>query len=179
MEGSEKQEMNKNLESNFWSSKNDKLASLPISITFCFILSFHLLFYSFVFLIVHCIYLMVPLLVMSLSGPVINHSWSLILQQLCMFGPSSVLYILTPVFTHNWPISFTHSGWLIDWKFYLILVAHLVKYYFRWPRHLYTIYTHSYYYIYNIYTYYLQTELLKLLKIDIIVFKIESLIKDT
>ncbi len=63
--------------------------------------------------------------------------------------------------------------WLNDWKFYLILVAHLVKYYFRWPSHAYTIYTHSYYYIYNIYTYYLQTKLLKLLKIDIIVFKIE------
>ncbi len=34
-------------------------------------------------------------------------------------------------------------------------------------------------YIYNIYTYYLQTKLLKLLKIDIFVFKIESLLKDT
>ncbi len=34
-------------------------------------------------------------------------------------------------------------------------------------------------YIYNIYTYYLQIKLLKLLKIDIIVIKIESLLKDT
>ncbi len=30
--------------------------------------------------------------------------------------------------------------WLIDWKFYLISVAHLVKYYFRWLSHSYTIY---------------------------------------
>ncbi len=49
--------------------------------------------------------------------------------------------------------------WLIDWKCYLISVAHLVKYYFRWLSHSYTISTHSYYYIYNIYTYYLQITL--------------------
>ncbi len=27
------------------------------------------------------------------------------------------------------------TDWLIDWKCYLIWVAHLVKYYFRWPSH--------------------------------------------
>ncbi len=69
--------------------------------------------------------------------------------------------------------------WLIDWKCYLISVAHLVKYYFRWLNYSYTIYTHSYYYIYNNYTYYLQIKLLKLLKIDIIVIKIEPLLKDS
>ncbi len=72
--------------------------------------------------------------------------------------------------------------WLIDWKFCLIVVAHLVKYNFWWPSQSYTIYTHSYYYnyiIYNIYTYYLQIKLLKLLKHDVIVIKIEPLLKDT
>ncbi len=59
------------------------------------------------------------------------------------------------------PVGFPNLAWLFsyllsfinclnDWKFYLISVAHLVKHYFRWPSHSYTIYTHSYYYIYNI-----------------------------
>ncbi len=68
---------------------------------------------------------------------------------------------------------------LFDWKFYLISVVHLVTYYFRWSSHSYTIYTHSYYYMYNIYTYYFQIKWLKLLKIYIIVIKIESLLKNT
>ncbi len=42
--------------------------------------------------------------------------------------------------------------WLIDWKVYLISVAHSVRYYCWWPSHSYTVYTHSYFYIYNIYT---------------------------
>ncbi len=101
---------------------------------------------------------------------------------------SSVIFL----YIHMWHgCSHTRLSWcskflvhlheLIDWLkiFFIISVAHLVKYYFRWPYQSYTIYTHSYYYIYNIYTYYLQIKLLKLLKIDIIVIKIESLLKDT
>ncbi len=56
---------------------------------------------------------------------------------------------------HRWIWPFAScADWLIDWKFYLISLAHSVKYDFQWPSHSYTIYTHSYYYIYNIYTYY-------------------------
>ncbi len=65
--------------------------------------------------------------------------------------------------------------WLIDWKFYLISVARLVKYYFRWPSHSYAIYKHSYYYTYTD-TYIIYRLITKIYKI---VIKIESLLKDT
>ncbi len=90
------------------------------------------------------------------------------------------LYYTADTDTLNTNLSYQYG--LIDWlKILFNFGSTLSKTLFSvsGPSHSYTIYTHSYYYIYNIYTYYLQIKLLKLLKSDIFVINIDSLLKDT